>query len=413
MAAHPSADADVLVVGGGPAGAAVAIPLAKAGHRVLIVDRDDTSPQGSVLLSPRAVTALDRLGIADEQFHRVDGVRISAGEHSSTTSWPDHDEYSSFARVADRGQLAAALLEVAQAAGARLLLKHEAASPIVDRGFVRGAHVSAQDGADFEARATYTIIADGANSRFGRALGTFREPSWPHALAHAGTFRSALHAAPEIEMVANLVDRFGTPVTGYGWMFPGGNGTVTIGVMIMSTSPSFRVINPVHMFDRFAKEHADDWHLTGDPIGTTFGGRIPMGLSVGPSAGATYLIVGDAVGAPNPLSGSGVEAAFESGLVAADVIGDALDTGDASVLQRYPQLLGDQYGSYFKIGRLTDRILGQPTLSTTVGSWAARNRVFTDAVLRVMTGEFRSGHLGLPEMAFRLARAGSLIAPDA
>ena len=46
----------------------------------------------------------------------------------------------------------------------------------------------APDGTEFEARADYTVIADGANSQFGRALGTFREPTWPYGLAHHGAF---------------------------------------------------------------------------------------------------------------------------------------------------------------------------------------------------------------------------------
>ena len=225
MAAHPSAAADVLVVGGGPAGTAVVIPLARAGYRVTVVDRGDHPAGGSHVLTPKAVQSLDRLGVDHEPFHRVDRVRVTSGGSSNVTRWPIHGDDPRFARIASRRELAAMLLEASEEAGVKTLLGHTAISPIVERGFVRGARVVTPDATAFETRGTYTVIADGANSRFGRELGTYREPSWPSALAHVGTFRSALHAAPEIEIVPDLADRAGVAVTGFGWLFPNGPST--------------------------------------------------------------------------------------------------------------------------------------------------------------------------------------------
>jgi flavin-dependent dehydrogenase len=413
MAAHPSAEADVLVVGGGPAGAAVAIPLARAGHRVTVVDLGECPAGGAHLLTPLAVSALERLGVEHEQFHRVDGVRVTARNETNVTRWPRHGNDPRFARIAHRQKLADVLSSVSEAAGVKNLRGYGAVSPIVERGFVRGARVIAPDGIEFETRATYTVIADGANSRFGRALGTYREPTWPHALAHVGTFASEFHSAPEIEIAPDLTDRAGTPVTGFGWLFPNGDGTATVGVMMLSTAPSFQVIDPANLWEEFVGRSRDGWRLSGPPIGGGQGGRIPMGLAVGPSAGPTYLLVGDAVGAANPLSGAGIEAALESGMIASNILDEALTTSDASVLQRYPQALADRYGTYYKVGRLIDRFLGRPALAIQVGHLAAGRPTATDAFVRFSTGQFRTGRMGLPEMLYRVARTSAIIAPDA
>lgn len=365
------------------------------------------------LITPRAATALAELDLdLTETFHRVDQVRITSGERSTSIRWPSHPVHPGHGFVAQRDRFDRCLAEAMGDAGVTILEGHEATSPIVDRGFVRGANVTDSEGTSFEARADYTVVADGANSRFGRALGTVREPTWPSALAHRGVYRSALHDATEIELMVDLLDRAGTPITGYGWMFPRGDGTVNVGVVILSTSPSFRVINPAHLFGRFVDEQAARWHLEPDAVAAPAGGRIPMGLSVGPAAGPTYLTVGDAVGAANPLSGAGIEYALETGRLAAGVLNDALTTGTAAALQRYPQLLADRYGAYYKVGRLVDRVLGSPTLSRRFGRLAAGRRSVTDAFVRIAGNELRPGRAGRAETAYRVGRAISLIGPN-
>ena len=416
MTAHPSGAGDVLLIGGGPAGVAAAIPLARAAHRVLVIERDPSPrPHGyHALLTPRALTAVRRLGIDGAvELHRIDRIRLTADDRTSSTGWPDHPDFPDHAATVRRDRFDHAALQAAADAGVTVLDGHEATGPIIDRGFVRGANVIAPDGTAFEARAAFTVVADGANSRFGRALGTFREPSWPFAIAQSATFRSALHAATEIELVLDLHDKAGHAITGYGWLFPGGDGTVNVGVLVMSTSPSFQVINPVHLHEQFVDDHRAGWHLDGAAVAASASGRIPLGTSVGPAAGPTYLLVGDAVGAANPLSGSGVDAALETGLLAADVLDQALGEGTASALQQYPKLLAEHYGSYYKAGRLATRVLGQPTLSHRIARAATGRRRFSDAFVRIAGNELRPGRGGAAELAYRMGRAASLIAPDA
>ena len=416
MATRPTID--VLVVGAGPAGAAVAATVAANGHSVVLVDRA-AAPGGKAcgdLLTPRALVALERNGITADQlapFHAVTHVRFTTRTASSASRWPGHEDQPDHGVVAPRDRLDAMLVDHAVAAGATMLSNHEATAPIVERGFVRGARLVRGDGTMTEVRAGFTVVADGANSRFGRALGTYRQPTWPSALAHRAIYASSLHDAAEIELVVDLEDRAGTPITGYGWMFPRGDGTTNVGVVMFSTSPSFLVVNPARLLDRFVADNGARWRLHGDPVQPPAGGRIPMGASVRPAAGPTYLVVGDAAGVANPFSGAGIEYAIETGMLAGGVLDEALRTGQAVSLQRYPKLIDERYGTYFKVGRLVDRVLGRPSLARRVAGTAAARPAFARALVRVSGNSLRSRHPGATELAYRLGVAISTVAPDA
>ena len=85
-------------------------------------------------------------------------------------------------------------------------------------------------GATRPVRARYVVVADGANSRFGRALGTTRDRSQPMGMALRGYYTSPGHDQPFIESHLDIRDDDGKVVPGYGWIFPLGDGRVNVGV---------------------------------------------------------------------------------------------------------------------------------------------------------------------------------------
>ena len=175
----PARETDVLVIGGGPAGAAAGYWLARAGHRVTIVEkktfpREKTCGDG---LTPRAVKQITDMGLASslERFHRYEGLRATAHGKALELQWPSHSVYPQHGYVVRRRELDQMVALNAEAAGAQLLQGHEANQPILERGLLRGAVVTDKEThSTFELRAQYVIVADGANSRFGRSLGTSR-----------------------------------------------------------------------------------------------------------------------------------------------------------------------------------------------------------------------------------------------
>jgi len=409
---------EVLVVGGGPAGAAAGYWLARHGHDVTIVEkksfpREKTCGDG---LTPRAVKQLDDMGLTDElaQYHRFHGLRATGMGRELELEWPEHPVYPQHGYVVRRRELDTIVATNAEKAGAVLLEGHEALTPIVDRGFVRGALVATEHGAPTELRAEYTIVADGANSRFGRALGTSRTRQWPYGTAIRTYWESPRHDEPWIESALDLKDRNGNPMPGYGWIFPVGDGTVNVGVGLLSTFRDFRSVNTSHLLDSYAAQIADRWQIDpGAPTTRATSGRIPMGGSVGPKAGPTYLVIGDAAGSVNPFNGEGIDYAYETARMAADVVHQALVEDDATGLQRYPKQLDEAYGQYFKVARLFARVIGRPALMRELTRAGMHNRSLMEWVLRIMANLLRPDELGPAEAAYKAAAAIARLAPDA
>ena len=410
---------EVLIVGGGPAGAAAGYWLARHGHDVTIVERrryprDKTCGDA---LTPRAVTQLVDMGLASalQGYHPVRGLRATGMGRELELDWPSHPVHPDHGFVVRRRELDAAVARNAEAAGATLLEGHDAIEPVVDRGFVRGALVRETPGdVIHEIRARYTIVADGANSRFGRALGTFRTREWPYGTAIRTYWESPRHADPWIESALDLRDRNGNPMPGYGWTFPVGDGTVNVGVGLLSTFRDFKSVNTTHLLDAYAHTLQDRWGIVPDaPIQKPAAGKIPMGGSVGPKVGPTYLVIGDAAGSVNPFNGEGIDYAYETARMAADVLHEALVEQDPLALQRYPRLLDEEYGQYFKVARLFARVIGRPALMRELTRVGMHSRPLMEWVLRIMANLLRPDELGPAEAAYKAAAAIVRLTPNA
>jgi len=401
----------------------VATWLARSGHHVTVVEKRPVARHKACgdALTPRALSELARIGVDPIELggHRLAGVRLVHGERDVTAPWPRHGDLPDHAAALRRDVLDAHLRQRAVDAGATVLMGHEATAPIVERGFVRGATlaVDTELGDDArhreEVRSRFVVVADGANSSFGRDLGTTRQRNWPYGIATRTYFESPRSAESWIESDLGIPDAAGNPIAGYGWAIPLGDGTVNVGVGVLSTYRDARGINALKLLDSFAHRIADRWQLDpADQLKAPTRFRVPLAGSVGPKMGPTFLVVGDAAGIASPFNGDGVDAALMSGRLAADVLGDALSVGNSTSLQRYPTMLADELGRYHQVGRLSARFLGRPTILRPALRLGVRSDRIAGAVLRIATNELRDGRPGGAERAYALASAVSKFAPS-
>jgi len=179
----------VLVVGGGPAGAAAAFWLARRGRTVWLVEkqrypRAKTCGDG---LTPRSIYELEAMGFdfAVPGFHRCRGLRAVAGGLTLEFDWPVHPVYPNWGGVIRRTDLDERAASLAVGQGATLLTGVEAA-PLLEGGRIAGVALRRPEGVEV-ARPGVVVVADGALRRFGRALGAHRDRRLPIGWAAAAT----------------------------------------------------------------------------------------------------------------------------------------------------------------------------------------------------------------------------------
>ena len=413
---------DVLVVGGGPAGSAAGYWLARAGHEVLVVEkkhfpRDKTCGDG---ITPRAVAQLHDMGLARalESHHRIDGLRAAAHGRVIEMKWPDHPVFPNYGYVVKRRDLDGMVADNAASAGAELWTGAEATRPVLSDGVLTGADITLKDRAgevigERRLTARYVVIADGSLSRFGRALGTARNRSYPQGMAIRGYFTSPAHDDPWIESALDLSDRSGNALPGYGWIFPVGDGTINVGVGLLSTFRDYKSVNTSWLMDEWVRQVPERWGITpADSCGPPTGGRLPMGGSVNPKSGPNWLVVGDAAGTVNPFNGEGIDYAYETGRLAAAMVGEALITGDGLALRRYERVLEEEYGLYFKVARLFAEVIGRPALMRELTRVGIRSQSLMEWVLRIMANLLRPDELGPAEAAYRAVATLVRLVPE-
>ena len=402
---------DVVVIGGGPGGASAAYWLATAGHRVLLVEkkvfpREKTCGDG---LTPRAVHQLNTMGLGPQlsKYHRYDGLRALGHGRSLDMRWPQHSVFPDYGYVVRRCDLDTMVADHAVAAGATMWQGCEAVEPIMDGAVVSGVKLKHKDATTdraCEVRAAYVIVAEGANSRFGRQLGTVRNKTYPQGMAIRAYYESPLHADPWIESSLDVRDRHGNSMPGYGWIFPVGNGTINVGIGLLSTFRDWKSINTSHIMSEWAATLPAYWEIDPEtPIAAPTGGRLPMGGSINPKSGPNWVAIGDSAGSINPFNGEGIDYAYETGHMAATLIDTCLRIDSPLPLRRYESMLTEEYGEYFKVARMFAKVIGNPTLMTQLTKVGMRSQPLMSWVLAIMANLMREDKLGPPEAIYKSA----------
>ena len=383
---------DILIIGGGPAGTATAIRAARAGASVTLFEkgatgRDKICGDG---LTPRAVKALNELGVELTDAHRIDGLRMIANSTVRQLNWPGIAPFPAHGAVWPRRFLDTRLMELAEAAGAEVLWEHEA-MPTLDGDRVTGVTV---DGATWTA--DLVVVATGAPGPVTKLLGANRDPNEPFGLAIRTYAETPRHAERYLEACLTLRDETGTPVPGYGWMFPAGDGTVNIGVGALSTMKGFKKLNLNRLQDSYRALVQDDWQL-GPDLERPRAWRLPM--SVTKRHGPGWVAIGDAAGLVNPMNGEGIDYGLESGMLAADLF--LADPAGAPAA--YDREIGERFDSFLRTGRRFSFLIGHPWILRTGLRFAVGTEGIANVTLQVMGNLVDSSTPGVGGFTMRAA----------
>jgi geranylgeranyl reductase family protein len=332
---------DVLVVGGGPSGSTTAIRLADGGARVLLVDKAtfprDKPCGGGITTRALAHCPVDPSPVVEED---VDFVELRFRFDDSVV----RHARSTVISMTQRRRLDSFLLDAAR-----------------ERG------VEVREGTTIDpatAPADYVVGADGANGTTAKAFGL--GGGIVHGVAYEGNVPYGVVDRERYarRAVVELADIPG----GYGWVFPKGD-HVNVGVGAwQDEGPRIR-----EHLARVCEAHG----LEASQLGSLRGHRLPLRRPATRLAGERALLVGDAAGLIDPVSGDGMYECFVSSRLASEAILHGS-------LESYPSALdaavGRLHGASWKLKKALDR---WPRASWRV----ARTNLLWHSVERLLLGD--------------------------
>ncbi len=398
---------DVLVVGCGPAGAATATWLARAGREVTVLDaaefpRDKTCGDG---LTPRAMLEVDRLGLGGWARERItiEGLDLRGFGHRRRVPWPA-GEHGGTGSAVRRTVFDDRLRRTAVEAGAVVL------DGVRVTGVERGDddEVSAVRVGDDRIACRTVVVADGVRSPVGRLLGRTWHRDTVYAVAARSYVRSSRHDHPWIGSDLELRDEAGAIQPGYGWVFPLGDGEVNLGVGALATSARPANVAVKELLQHYARSVRGDWALEGEPRAVT-SALLPMGGAVSGVAGRNWAAVGDAAACVNPLNGEGIDYALEGGRLLAELILAGHGTGPRvrpePLTHAWPEVLRRTYGEAFTVARDAARLLTYPRFLPMAGPVGMRSQVLMTAAVRCMSNTVADSDRDVVARAWRAAGA--------
>ena len=365
----PSYDAEVIVVGGGPAGSTIAHFLARAGCDVLLLDRA-TFPRDkpcSEYLSPQASRLLLELGALDllerGPSSRLTGMRVHApdgatcqGSFAASTGFTPFREYGLAVR---RPVLDAVLLSQAKQAGARVREGVDVRDLVRDaNGRVVGV-AARMDDTLTTLRAALVIGADGLRSVVARRAKLGSHGRWPRRLALVRHYHGITHDAPVGDM--HVFEG------GYAGFAPVGDGLTNVAVVI-PTRFSREIGNDrdAIMKSLLMSHRSTADRLIGAEPATSTRAVGPFNWRARTAWAPGVALVGDAADFFDPFTGEGMYAAMRGAELLTTYAWEAVRARGSRAadvaLAAYDRCRRNEFGGKWAVERAIGAAVASPTL---------------------------------------------------
>jgi flavin-dependent dehydrogenase len=383
---------DVLIVGGGPAGASTAFQLARRGVRVRVLDRAafPRSKPCAECLSPQASRLLHDMGALDSLEHAGAQLRgMSVRAPGGRSARGDYEAPHGFNAFRPRGlsirreRLDAVLIQCARSAGASVDERVRVTDVSRDgHGRVSGVVVMDDRGARRELFARVVVGADGLLSIVGRRLRLSRAAVWPRRISLVAHYHGVRDVGEYGEMHIER-DAF--------------VGIADVGGGVTTVAAVFPVARAREM-SRDRAGFLDAWlsskpHLRERFATATHEGEVS---AVGPFASrarrATHpgaLLVGDAADFYDPFTGEGIYAALRGGELAAAAVAPALEqpSHEREALREYDRSRKREFGAKWHVERLIACGVALPAIANRAVHALGADKSLADLLVGV-TGDF-------------------------
>ncbi|MEM7815491.1 MAG: NAD(P)/FAD-dependent oxidoreductase [Candidatus Aenigmatarchaeota archaeon] len=351
---------DIVIVGGGPAGSSAAMTAARAGLKVLMVEKRAEIGSPKRCGEGLSRSALERMGL-DKDDVWVRRTILGASAYAPNGKKITVDYRGPEGWVIERKVFDKWLAKKAVDAGARVLSKTDAVSLTKNNGKVSGVTLES-NGKRWDVEAKIVIAADGVESKIAREAGIDT------------TIRLAdIASSVQFEMAGVNIDPdrielyFGNEIApaGYAWIFPKGEKEANVGVGVRKPWAKKTALEYLTDFVNSRPGLKD-----GSIIEVNAGG-VPVGGLMEDMVTDNFMVVGDAAHQVNPIHGGGIGESFVAGRIAAQVAIKAIRKGDCSKksLSEYNKLWWKERGE--KLQRLVKLREVMESLSDEELNWLA------------------------------------------
>ncbi len=331
-------DADVVIAGAGPAGAAAACHLARYGVSVMLLDRS-SFPRDKVcgdFVGPVALAELGALGVPDIDGYLATNIARRAalyldGHELISRFFPNLEGMPSYGRVVPRYVLDNWIVEAARRAGARVITGHAVTGfSVADDGVAVGL---ASPSGTLALRARVLIGTDGSSSTVARVMRGALPPRDDRIVAVRAYYENI--AGPNDQLDLYFTRR---AFPGYYWLFPTGGGEANVGLgMVLETIPAHAealaaLLKRLIDSDSALAARLNTARLRGKVAGwplMTYDHRLAL-------VDDRVILAGDAAGLINPLNGEGIQYALLSGRWAAETVAQCVRNHDYSAAALMP-----------------------------------------------------------------------------
>ncbi len=330
---------DVLVIGAGPAGSTAAKHAALGGADVILIDKKSEIGAPKRCAEGVSMGGLESLGIKPNPqwiTRKIEGVRLVSPNGTSVWLTSDRVELPEAGYILERKVFDKHMAMDAARAGSKIMIKTLARS--LERKDDDGYLVNLETmGEEFQIKARIIIAADGPESRVARWAG-LKTATKPKDMESAAQFEMV---GVEMEDSHCIEFYFGSVAPGgYAWIFPKGDDIANVGLGVLSTKTSKSAYEHLLEFVEDCPATRDaqpvELNIGGDPVGGMPKKLVTDGL----------MVVGDAAGQVNPLTGGGIISGMTGSMLAGRVAAKAMKDNDTSKgrLREYEKLCYDSIG---------------------------------------------------------------------